>query len=406
VTSLGRLHAARIRALAALLVTGSVAGCAGPQGDVPVDERPVRDEPATTTATSSGAVASKPSSTSAAGKAATAKGAAADTPSKTAKADPSKAGTASKPEAIEGDWRPETYVVKKGDTLYSIALDHGLDYRELDAWNGLSNPNVIRIGQELKLRPPPGWKQPSEAAGDAVIARPAAGTPAIEGKVLDGPVPVKTGPKAVKLAYSDRALAQLRGEPSKSAVADASTPDLANAPPVIGGTPKPVSAAASPGSATPAKPAPAVTEAKSAVASPEVKAGSAVAAGEQGITWVWPARGKLLHTFSEGLNPKGVAIGGQSGQAVMASAAGKVVYSGSGLRGYGKLIIIKHSDTYLSVYAHNRQLLVKEGERVARGQKIAEMGDSDSDRIALHFEIRRLGKPVDPLKYLPEEGAS
>jgi lipoprotein NlpD len=90
----------------------------------------------------------------------------------------------------------------------------------------------------------------------------------------------------------------------------------------------------------------------------------------------------------------------------MASAAGKVVYSGSGLRGYGKLIIIKHSDTYLSVYAHNRQLLVKEGERVARGQKIAEMGDSDSDRIALHFEIRRLGKPVDPLKYLPEEGAS
>jgi lipoprotein NlpD len=90
----------------------------------------------------------------------------------------------------------------------------------------------------------------------------------------------------------------------------------------------------------------------------------------------------------------------------MASATGKVVYSGSGLRGYGKLIIIKHSDTYLSVYAHNRQLLVKEGERVARGQKIAEMGDSDSDRIALHFEIRRLGKPVDPLKYLPEEGAS
>ena len=97
---------------------------------------------------------------------------------------------------------------------------------------------------------------------------------------------------------------------------------------------------------------------------------------------------------------------GAVGSGNMASAAGKVVYSGSGLRGYGKLIIIKHSDTYLSVYAHNRQLLVKEGERVARGQKIAEMGDSDSDRIALHFEIRRLGKPVDPLKYLPEEGAS
>jgi lipoprotein NlpD len=370
-----------------------------------VDERPVRDEPATASAASSG-VASKPNSASSAGKGTATKGPVADTSSKSAKVDPSKAGAASKHEAIEGDWRPETYVVKKGDTLYSIALDHGLDYRELDAWNGLSNPNVIRIGQELKLRPPPGWKQPPETAGDTVITRPVAVTPAIEGKVLDGPVPVKTGPKAVKLAYSDRALAQLRGETAKSAVADASTPDLANTPSAIGGTPKPVSAAASPASAIPAKAAPAVPEAKSAVASPEIKASSAVAAGEQGITWVWPARGKLLHIFSEGPNPKGVAIGGQSGQAVMATAAGKVVYSGSGLRGYGKLIIIKHSDTYLSVYAHNRQLLVKEGERVARGQKIAEMGDSDSDRIALHFEIRRLGKPVDPLKYLPEEGAS
>ena len=113
----------------------------------------------------------------------------------------------------------------------------------------------------------------------------------------------------------------------------------------------------------------------------------------------------MLHAFSEGANPKGVAIGGERGQAILAGAAGKVVYSGSGLRGYGKLIIIKHSDTYLSVYAHNRALLVKEGERVVRGQKIAEMGDSDSERVSLHFEIRRLGKPVDPLQYLPAGGA-
>jgi lipoprotein NlpD len=363
-----------------------------------VDDRPVRDEPATAGNASSSASAAKPNSTSVAAKGTSTKGAAGDTSSKSAKVDASKAGTASKPEVIEADWRPETYIVKKGDTLYSIALDHGLDYRELDVWNGLSDPNVIRIGQELKLRPPPGWKA-AEVPGDAIVARPAAAVPAIEGKALDGPVPVKTGPKAVKLAYSDRTLAQLRGQP-------ASASDLANAQPVIGGSPKPASTIASPGPAIPGKPAPATPEAKSAVAPVEAKAGTAVAVGDQGITWVWPTHGKLLHTFSEGLNPKGVAIGGQSGQAVMASAAGKVVYSGSGLRGYGKLIIIKHSDTYLSVYAHNRQLLVKEGERVARGQKIAEMGDSDSDRIALHFEIRRLGKPVDPLKYLPEEGAS
>jgi lipoprotein NlpD len=371
-----------------------------------VDDRPVRDEPATASTVSSSAAASKPNSTSAAAKGTSTKGASADTSSKGGKVEASKAVTASKHEALEGDWRPETYTVKKGDTLYSIALDHGLDYRELDAWNGLSDPNVIRIGQELKLRPPAGWKQQPEAGSDAVVARSAAATPVIEEKLLDGPVPVKTGPKAVKLAYSDRALAQLRGQPAKPAAGEASPVDAANSLPAIGGAPKSATASVSPGSTAPAKPAPAAPEAKSATAPAEAKPGTAVATGDQGITWVWPTHGKLLHTFSEGLNPKGVAIGGQSGQAVMASAAGKVVYSGSGLRGYGKLIIIKHSDTYLSVYAHNRQLLVKEGERVARGQKIAEMGDSDSDRIALHFEIRRLGKPVDPLKYLPEEGAS
>jgi len=371
-----------------------------------VDDKPVRDEPATASSVSSGAAASKPTSTSAAAKGTSTKGAAAVTSPKGGKVEGSKVVTASKHEAVEGDWRPETYIVKKGDTLYSIALDHGLDYRELDAWNGLSDPNVIRIGQELKLRPPSGWKQQPETGGDTVVARPAAATPVIEGKLLDSPAPVKTGPKAVKLGYSDRALAQLRGQPAKTAGMDPSTSDPANAQPVIGGPPKPGSTIASPGPAIPAKPAPPIPEVKSAVAPAEAKAGPAIAAGDQGITWVWPTHGKLLHGFSEGLNPKGVAIGGQSGQAVMASAAGKVVYSGSGLRGYGKLIIIKHSDTYLSVYAHNRQLLVKEGERVARGQKIAEMGDSDSDRIALHFEIRRLGKPVDPLKYLPEEGAS
>jgi lipoprotein NlpD len=115
--------------------------------------------------------------------------------------------------------------------------------------------------------------------------------------------------------------------------------------------------------------------------------------------------GKLLHSFNQGPNPKGVAIAGSAGQAVVASAAGKVVHAGNGLRGYGKLIIIKHNSTFLSAYAHNREILVKEGQQVTRGQKIAEMGSTDAERVSLHFEIRRLGKPVDPFKYLPPEGA-
>ncbi len=116
---------------------------------------------------------------------------------------------------------------------------------------------------------------------------------------------------------------------------------------------------------------------------------------------MWPATGKLVTGFSDTANLKGIDIAGKEGQPVAASAAGKVVYAGTGLRGYGKLVIIKHNATYLSAYAHNREILVKEGQQVAKGQKIAEMGNTDSDQVKLHFEIRRQGKPVDPLKYLP-----
>ena len=119
------------------------------------------------------------------------------------------------------------------------------------------------------------------------------------------------------------------------------------------------------------------------------------------IDWAWPAAGKVISGFSETANLKGIDIAGKSGQPVLASGPGKVVYAGNGLRGYGKLIIIKHNNTFLSAYAHNREILVKEGQQVARGQKIAEMGDSDADQVKLHFEIRRLGKPVDPAKFLP-----
>ena len=122
---------------------------------------------------------------------------------------------------------------------------------------------------------------------------------------------------------------------------------------------------------------------------------------DEGLDWVWPAKGKLVAQFSENASLKGIDIAGATGDAVVASAPGRVVYAGSGLRGYGKLVIIKHNATYLTAYAHNKDLLVKEGQSVTRGQKIAEMGSSDTDRVKLHFEIRRLGKPMDPLRFLP-----
>ena len=119
------------------------------------------------------------------------------------------------------------------------------------------------------------------------------------------------------------------------------------------------------------------------------------------VDWIWPASGRILAGFSEASN-KGVDILGKIGDPVYASASGRVVYSGTGLRGFGKLVIIKHNQTYLSAYAHNSNIFVKEGQNVARGQKIAEIGNTDSPQAKLHFEIRRLGKPVDPLKFLPE----
>lgn len=120
-------------------------------------------------------------------------------------------------------------------------------------------------------------------------------------------------------------------------------------------------------------------------------------------SWAWPSRGELLARFGEGLN-KGIDIAGSRGQYVQAAAQGRVAYVGAGLRGYGKLIIIRHGETLLSAYAHNARILVKEGQDVARGQIISEMGDTDADRIKLHFEIREYGKPVDPLNYLPRLG--
>ncbi len=279
----------------------------------------------------------------------------------------------------ESDPRPEFYTVKKGDTLYLIALDHGLDYKDLAEWNSLDNPNVIRIGQQLRLRP----------TQSPVVTAPLKPAPKVEGRpVGTAPVPlaaneaVKSQPKAIKLPYSEQALAQL--------AAQAATP----------ANPKP-------GVMAPAVVAPAaVPPVAKADPRPDDKPAAAADEDDERVSWGWPASGKVLSSFNESTNLKGIGIAGKVGQPVLASAPGKVLYSGDGIRGYGKLVIIKHNKAYISVYAHNHQLLVKEGQNVVKGQKIADMGASDADQVKLHFEIRRFGKPVDPLKLLPGERQS
>ncbi len=256
----------------------------------------------------------------------------------------------------DSDWRPRVYVVQKGDTLYSIAFNHGLDYHEIAQLNNIQNPAMIHIGREIRLFP-------------ASAASASAPAPEIKPVLQSKPQepPIKDGPLAIKLPYSAQAVAQI----------EKMQEELVNIVKVE-----------------------AKVEAKA-----ESKPDESVSATDDGvetaIEWSMPTIGKLVGAFSESASRKGIDIAGKRGQAVLASATGKVVYSGSGLRGYGKLVIIKHNKTYLSAYAHNDHVLVKEGQSVAKGQKIAEMGNTDADQVKLHFEIRKFGKPVDPAKYLP-----
>lgn len=295
---------------------------------------------------------------------------------------------------------PPTHVVKRGETLYQIALDYGLDYRELAAWNNIENVNVIRTGRVLVLAPPgePGAAPPGTAVTTPLPAAPPIAPVGSETRTLPftgaapsgrGNTPAyKSEPKAVKLPYSEQALAQLQ----QSSAAPAATPAPAAAPPIVVPPPAAAAAASPPSADAPRSSAGAPGRVESSRV-PEIDGGN--------IDWAWPATGKVISGFSETANLKGIDIAGKSGQPVLASGPGKVVYAGNGLRGYGKLIIIKHNNTFLSAYAHNREILVKEGQLVTKGQKIAEMGDSDADQVKLHFEIRRLGKPVDPAKFLP-----
>ena len=216
---------------------------------------------------------------------------------------------------------PGFYRVKRGDTLIRIALDNGQSYRDIAAWNNITDPNLIEVDQVLRVKPPP--------SSARVVTKPIEPIKPVDSK-----------------ASTDKKVAAKKVEEKE-------------------------------------------------VASAEPKADAV----DPPIKLSWPAKGKVVEEFNEAKN-KGIDIAGKMGEPIQAAADGKVVYAGNSLRGYGNLVIIKHDNTYLTAYAHNRTLVVKEGESVRKGQRIAEMGDSDANMVKLHFEVRMNGKPVNPMQYL------
>ena len=253
----------------------------------------------------------------------------------------------------ENAGKPGYYSVKPGDTLIRVALENGQNWKDLVRWNSLQNPDVIEVGQVLRVVAP-GVDAASVATRGVATAR-----------VETRPLEPRTGAAAM----------------APGASAPSGTVPAAAAPPASAAAPVPVIAA----------PAPATTP----NTAPLPREGA-----DDDIAWAWPANGSVAGQFEEGKS-KGLSIAGRAGDPVVAAADGKVVYAGSGLRGYGNLVILKHNNTYLTAYAHNQTLLVKEDQSVRRGQKIAEMGSTDAERVQLHFEIRRLGKPIDPSRLLP-----
>jgi lipoprotein NlpD len=246
-----------------------------------------------------------------------------------------------KPVAVDPNLgKPGFYTIKPGDTLIRIGLDNGQNWKDLMRWNNLSNPNLIEVGQVIRIIPP--GVDPATATSRPVT------TARVETRSLDS----KPGSALVPALTS--------------ASAPASSASGAVAPP------------------------PAAREA--AAATPRD--------GDDDITWAWPATTPVSTPFDDARS-KGLVFRGKPGDPVYAAADGRVVYAGSGLRGYGNLVILKHNATYLTAYAHNQTLLVKDDQQVKRGQKIAEMGSTDADGVQLHFEIRKQGKPIDPARLLP-----
>ena len=282
---------------------------------------------------------------------------------------------------------PDTHQVRRGDTLYSIAFLYGVSVEELADWNQLRAPFTIYRGQELRLRP--------AAVQPPVPVRQAAMPHASHPKPRSG---------TAARAQSHRAVAPVV---RPAAPAGSTAPVVGSVPKVaVPSVPKSASAANATVPTTGQAPRPAVPSTGASKA-PAADAQQAIAAparteSSQQVFWSWPAEGRLIRRYDpDRAAKKGIDIGGAGGDAVRAAAAGKVVYAGSGLSGYGRLIIIKHNNDFLSAYAHNRKLIAREGQWVNKGEVIAQMGSSGTDRTQLHFEIRKHGRPVDPLRYLP-----
>ncbi len=279
---------------------------------------------------------------------------------KAVRTDTQKPESATAPAAVVPD-PPGYYTVKKGDTLTRVAQQFNAGYRDIAEWNGLANPNDIKVGQLLRVVPPEGARAASVPIDTGLevsvvpvdSAKPAAPAPAVPAAE---PQPkasssLKRGPLGTKVAYTEQTWNDMqRGD--AAAAADAA---------------RPADTTRKPDAATAAR-------------------------------FIWPTEGKLIRKFD--VTYKGIDIAGQSGQPVVAVGDGTVLYA-KGMRGYGNLVIIDHTEGLVSAYAHNKTIHVKEGQTVTKGQRVAEMGDSDADSVRLHFEIRQLGKPVDPIGLLP-----
>ncbi len=280
-------------------------------------------------------------------------------PQKAGRADTHKSEQSAAPAVVVPD-PPGYYTVKKGDTLTRIAQQFNAGWRDVADWNGLTNPHDIKVGQQLRVVPPEGARAASVPVDTGLEVsvvpveppKPAVPAPATApgATSADSPAPkasgsLKRGPLGNKVAYTEQTWNDMqRGDAALSADAPR----------------KPDSAAIA--------------------------------------RFIWPTEGKLIRKFDA--TTKGIDIAGQAGQSVVAVGDGTVLYA-KNMRGYGNLVIIDHSEGLVSAYAHNKTILVKEGQTVTRGQRIAEMGDSDAESVRLHFEIRQLGKPVDPISLLP-----
>ena len=299
------IEASALRRGALLIAVSVVAACAQTPNRAPIEDR--SPTPRTTVAAASPAQSS------------------------------ASAAEAAKPVAVDANLgKPGFYTVKPGDTLIRIGLDNGQNWKDLMRWNNLSNPNLIEVGQAIRIVPP--GVDPATATSRPVT------TARVETRSLE----------------------------SKPGSASAPQSGAASAPPASasGASPVPVREAAGPRE------------------------------GDDDINWAWPATTPVSTPFDDARS-KGLVFRGKPGDPVYAAADGRVVYAGSGLRGYGNLVILKHNTTYLTAYAHNQTLLVKDDQQVKRGQKIAEMGSTDADGVQLHFEIRKQGKPIDPARLLP-----